>query len=139
RWRRIPFDFQRTTLAGLAPDSATSSGLGRAPPLCNAGLHPDTTWSYKAGEIIHQLIEQPGHAAQLEPKVLYDIWDIVKDPKHNKYLVEKERLLKMFVESENKKNIKRLLTGIELGDMLPSQLLRKLRAFASTDASEKVM
>ncbi|GFR18863.1 hypothetical protein TNCT_406831 [Trichonephila clavata] len=51
----------RTSLAGLAPDSATSSALGRA-PLYNAGPHPGTTWSYKAGEIIHQLIEQPGHA-----------------------------------------------------------------------------
>ncbi|GFU21265.1 hypothetical protein TNCV_1060741 [Trichonephila clavipes] len=29
--RRIPFDFQRISLAGLALDSATSSGLGRAP------------------------------------------------------------------------------------------------------------
>ncbi|GFV17350.1 hypothetical protein TNCV_1093061, partial [Trichonephila clavipes] len=32
------------------------------PPLCNAGPHPGTTWSYKTGGIIHQLIEQPGHA-----------------------------------------------------------------------------
>ncbi|GFU62246.1 uncharacterized protein TNCV_4859611 [Trichonephila clavipes] len=31
--RRIPFNFQRTSLAGLALDSATSSGLGRAPAL----------------------------------------------------------------------------------------------------------
>ncbi|GFW62642.1 hypothetical protein TNCV_1886891 [Trichonephila clavipes] len=29
--KRIPFDFQRTSLEGLALDSATSSGLGRAP------------------------------------------------------------------------------------------------------------
>ncbi|GFU05667.1 hypothetical protein TNCV_873071 [Trichonephila clavipes] len=55
--------FQETSLAGLALDSATSSGLGRAPPLCNAGPHPGTTWNYKTGGIIHQLmIEQPGHA-----------------------------------------------------------------------------
>ncbi|GFT32889.1 hypothetical protein TNCV_5039221 [Trichonephila clavipes] len=33
RKRRIPFDFQRTSLAGLALESATSSGLGRAPAL----------------------------------------------------------------------------------------------------------
>ncbi|GFV53294.1 hypothetical protein TNCV_1645261 [Trichonephila clavipes] len=31
RRRRIPFDLQRTSLAGLALDSATSRGLGRAP------------------------------------------------------------------------------------------------------------
>ncbi|GFV77679.1 hypothetical protein TNCV_1574281 [Trichonephila clavipes] len=29
--RRIPFDFQRTSLAELAIDSATSNGFGRAP------------------------------------------------------------------------------------------------------------
>ncbi|GFW10277.1 hypothetical protein TNCV_4812451 [Trichonephila clavipes] len=33
RRRRIPCDFQRISLAGLALDSATSSGLGRAPAL----------------------------------------------------------------------------------------------------------
>ncbi|GFT16247.1 hypothetical protein TNCV_2245581 [Trichonephila clavipes] len=33
RRRRIPFDYQKTSLAGLALDSATSSGLGRAPAL----------------------------------------------------------------------------------------------------------
>ncbi|GFX05254.1 hypothetical protein TNCV_4174971 [Trichonephila clavipes] len=31
--RSIPFDFQRTSLIGLALDSATSSGLGRSPAL----------------------------------------------------------------------------------------------------------
>ncbi|GFU51597.1 hypothetical protein TNCV_82281 [Trichonephila clavipes] len=76
--------------------------------------------------------------AQLEPRVLEDIWDIVKDSNPNKYSATKERLLKIFVESENKK-IKRLLTGIELGDMLPSQLLRKMRALAGTDVSEKAL
>ncbi|GFX56273.1 hypothetical protein TNCV_2242071 [Trichonephila clavipes] len=76
--------------------------------------------------------------AQLEPRVLDDIWDIVKDPNPNKYSAAKERLFKIFVESENKK-IKRLLTGIQLGDMLRSQLLRKMRALAGTDVSEKAL
>ncbi|GFT68640.1 retrovirus-related Pol polyprotein from transposon opus [Trichonephila clavipes] len=39
--------------------------------------------------------------AQLEPRVLEDIWDIVKDPNPNKYSATKERLLNIFVESEN--------------------------------------
>ncbi|GFU85758.1 hypothetical protein TNCV_3542151 [Trichonephila clavipes] len=38
RRRRIPFDFQRTSFAGLVLDSATSSGLGRAP--CSAMQDP---------------------------------------------------------------------------------------------------
>ncbi|GFU24530.1 hypothetical protein TNCV_2264831 [Trichonephila clavipes] len=37
--------------------------------------------------------------AKLEPRVLEDTWDIVKDPNPNKYSVAKERLLKIFVES----------------------------------------
>ncbi|GFW12120.1 hypothetical protein TNCV_4531851 [Trichonephila clavipes] len=53
-------NMKRTSLAGLALDSATSVA-GREPPLCNAGPHPGTTWNYKTGGIIHQLIEQPGH------------------------------------------------------------------------------
>ncbi|GFT03168.1 hypothetical protein TNCV_3610411 [Trichonephila clavipes] len=54
--------FSEDSLVGLALDSATRtcSGLGRG--LCNAGPHPGTTWNYKTGGIIHQLIEQPGHA-----------------------------------------------------------------------------
>ncbi|GFR16746.1 uncharacterized protein TNCT_460731 [Trichonephila clavata] len=76
--------------------------------------------------------------AQLEPRVLNDIWDIVTDPTPNKYSAAKKRMLKIFVESENKE-IKRLLTGIKLGDMMPSQLLRKMRTLAGTDVSEKAL
>ncbi|GFU12630.1 hypothetical protein TNCV_1045671 [Trichonephila clavipes] len=61
RRRRIPFDYQKTSLAGLALDSATSSGLGRAPALqCRTPSRHHL--GYKTGGIIHQLIEQPGHA-----------------------------------------------------------------------------
>ncbi|GFR21619.1 transposon Ty3-G Gag-Pol polyprotein [Trichonephila clavata] len=74
---------------------------------------------------------------QLEPKVLDDIWDIVKDPTPNKHSAAKERLLKIFVESKNKQIT--LLTGIELGNVLPSQLLRKMAALAGTDVSEKAL
>ncbi|GFW43977.1 hypothetical protein TNCV_954821 [Trichonephila clavipes] len=47
------------SLAGLALESATSSASGESPLLCNAGSHPGTTWNYKTGGIMHQLIEQP--------------------------------------------------------------------------------
>ncbi|GFV42596.1 uncharacterized protein TNCV_1316011 [Trichonephila clavipes] len=66
--RSIPLDFQRTSLAELALDSATSSDLGRAPtPALQCRTHPGTTWNYKKGGTIHQLIEQPGHAGQAVP------------------------------------------------------------------------
>ncbi|GFW98599.1 hypothetical protein TNCV_2757781 [Trichonephila clavipes] len=47
---------------GPRPRFSNQQWPWESPPLCNAGPHPGTTWSYKAGEIIHQLIEQPGHA-----------------------------------------------------------------------------
>ncbi|UYV80161.1 hypothetical protein LAZ67_18001853 [Cordylochernes scorpioides] len=48
------------------------------------------------------------------------------------------RLLNWFKESENAR-IKRLITGVELGNMKPSQLLQKLRAIATPDISEKLI
>lgn len=77
--------------------------------------------------------------AQLEPKYIENIWDIIQDKSANKYSAAKNRLLSTFKESENKR-IKRLITGLELGDMKPSQLLRKMRTLGSTeDVSDKVL
>ncbi|GBM41016.1 hypothetical protein AVEN_180926-1 [Araneus ventricosus] len=76
--------------------------------------------------------------AQLEPRFLENIWDIIKDSSVNKYSTAKERLLTTFKESENKK-IKRLITGLELGDMMPSELLRTMRSLGEPDISEKVL
>ncbi|GFR30330.1 uncharacterized protein TNCT_701161 [Trichonephila clavata] len=52
-----------------------------------------------------------------------------------KYADSKNRLLSLFKESENFR-IKRLLTGIELGDIEPSQLLQKLKTAATSDILE---
>lgn len=78
--------------------------------------------------------------AQLEPRFIENIWDIIKDSTNKtKYSSAKDRLLATFTESENKK-IKRLLTGLELGDMTPSQLLRKMRSLGGNDVvSDKVL
>ncbi|GFR08590.1 uncharacterized protein TNCT_347711 [Trichonephila clavata] len=68
-----------------------------------------------------------------------NVWDVIKDPENTaKYSTAKERLLLTFQESENVR-IKRLLTGLELGDMLPSQLLRKMCSLGHSDISEKVL
>lgn len=78
--------------------------------------------------------------AQLEPKFIENIWDIIKDSANTtKYSAAKLRLMHTFKESENQR-IKRLLTGLELGDLKPSQLLRKMRALGdSDDVSDKVL
>lgn len=76
--------------------------------------------------------------SQLEPKYVENIWDIIKDTKPNKYTLAKERLLNTFKESENKR-IQRLVTGLELGDYKPSQLLQKMKNLGADDFSEKVL
>ncbi|KOC65240.1 hypothetical protein WH47_09819, partial [Habropoda laboriosa] len=77
--------------------------------------------------------------AQLEPKYIENIWDIINGNRSNKYTSAKQRLLSIFKESENKR-IKRLITGMELGDMKSTQLLRKMRSLGDTDdISDKVL
>jgi hypothetical protein len=76
--------------------------------------------------------------SQLEPKYIENIWDIIRGTEVNKYSLAKECLLNIFKESEDKR-IKRLVTGIDLGDQKPSQLLRRMQALAGADVSEKVL
>lgn len=76
--------------------------------------------------------------SQLEPSLIDNIWDIATGSDDNKYQLAKERLTSIFTESEEKR-IKRLLTGQNLGDLKPSQLLRKLKTLAGTDISERVI
>lgn len=76
--------------------------------------------------------------SQLEAKYLENIWDIIKSSESNKYTLAKQRLLQCFKESENQK-IRRLLTGLELGDLKPSQLLRKMQAMVGDDMSDKIL
>ncbi|GFW56318.1 transposon Ty3-G Gag-Pol polyprotein [Trichonephila clavipes] len=66
--------------------------------------------------------------AQLETKFIENIWDIIQSDEKN-YYCAKNRLLSTFKESEEK-CIKKLLTGISIGDMKPSQLLRKMKSLA---------
>lgn len=76
--------------------------------------------------------------AQLEPKYVENIWDIINSASATKYSDSKARLLNLFKESESAR-IKRLITGIELGTMKPSQLLQKLRTVATADISENLI
>ncbi|GFQ85342.1 uncharacterized protein TNCT_452101 [Trichonephila clavata] len=76
--------------------------------------------------------------AQLDPKFTQNIWDIIQSDEKNKYSCAKSRLLSTFKEREEK-NITKLLTGISLGDMKPSQLLRKMKSLAGDNITEKVL
>ncbi|UYV73857.1 hypothetical protein LAZ67_11001152 [Cordylochernes scorpioides] len=76
--------------------------------------------------------------AQLEPKYVENLWDIITSKELNKYSEAKERLLRIFKDGESKR-IRKLLSGIELGDLKPSQLLQKLKSLATEDLSDKII
>ncbi|KAL4719659.1 hypothetical protein ACJJTC_015208 [Scirpophaga incertulas] len=76
--------------------------------------------------------------SQLEPEYLENIWDIIQSTDSNKYSLAKERLLNLFTESEEKQ-IQTLLTGLELGDNKPSQLLRQMRQLAGKNITDKIL
>lgn len=76
--------------------------------------------------------------ANLEQNVVENIWDLVSDKSVNKYTVAKERLLSIFKTSEDRK-IKNLISELELGELKPSQLLRKMRGLAGDNFSEKIL
>ncbi|XP_044741875.1 uncharacterized protein LOC123302848 [Chrysoperla carnea] len=76
--------------------------------------------------------------AQLELKIVENIYDIVAAEEPNKYTLAKNRLLSIYKES-SERQIKKLISDVELGDLKPSQLLRKMKNLSGTDVSEKVL
>lgn len=76
--------------------------------------------------------------ANLEQNVVENIWDLVGDKSSRKYSIAKERLLSIFKTSEDRK-INNLISELELGDLKPSQLLRKMRGLAGDNFSEKIL
>ncbi|GBM01673.1 hypothetical protein AVEN_271928-1 [Araneus ventricosus] len=76
--------------------------------------------------------------SQLDPKFVENVWDIIRSDSQTKFTDSKTRLLNLFKESENAR-IQRLITGIDLDDLKPSQLLQKLRSVATPDISEKLI
>ncbi|GBN24074.1 Transposon Ty3-G Gag-Pol polyprotein [Araneus ventricosus] len=76
--------------------------------------------------------------SQLDPKFVENVWDIIRSDSQTKYTDSKTRLLNLFKESENAR-IQRLITGIDLCDLKPSQLLQKLRSVATSDVSENLI
>ncbi|GBO03278.1 Transposon Ty3-I Gag-Pol polyprotein [Araneus ventricosus] len=72
--------------------------------------------------------------AQLEPKVVENIWNIIQSQRNDKYVSAKES-----TKESEEKSIAKLLTGISLGDMKPSQLLRKMKSLDGTNITDKVL
>lgn len=74
---------------------------------------------------------------QLQATDLQHLTDILYNPPaKDKYLVLKNRLLAVYEKSEVK-NFQKLISGLELGDQTPSQLLRKMRELSSGMITEE--
>lgn len=76
---------------------------------------------------------------QLERQDIDEIADIILcPPESNKYEAIKNRLLQVYEESEQRQ-VQRLLSEMELGEMKPSQLLRRMKNLAGDKISEPTL
>lgn len=72
---------------------------------------------------------------QLERQDVDEVYDILlRPPEENKYTAIKQRLLQVYEDSEQK-NVQRVIAGMELGDLKPSQLLRRMQNLAGDHLS----
>lgn len=74
--------------------------------------------------------------ASIDSESLSTVSDILLNPPaQNRYDVLKSRLISEFSDSENRQ-IRKLLSELQLGDEKPSQLLRKMRALANNSITD---
>lgn len=77
--------------------------------------------------------------ASLEPQHFIHIDDIMRDPSViNKYGAIKDALIKEYTDSDERK-LNKLIHEMQLGDLKPSQLLKRARKLAHNNVSEKVI
>lgn len=77
--------------------------------------------------------------AAIESRVLAQIADAVTNPpEQDKFLNLKKQLLERFGSSEQE-NIQRLLSGMELGDQRPSQLLNEMKHLGGKNVTEQIL
>lgn len=75
----------------------------------------------------------------LDADALMEISDILESPpQENRYQNLKTQMLARFADSADRQ-LQKMLNECELGDMKPSQLLRRMRALAGDKASEDVL
>lgn len=117
--------------------SAISVGL-RIPPLWRDKLrgwfaHFEAIMASqkKGDQAMYELV-----LGQLERQDVDEIYDmLLRPPENNKYRAIKTRLLEVYEDSEQK-NVQRVIAGMELGDLKPSQLLRRMQNLAGEHLSE---
>ncbi|KAK4871748.1 hypothetical protein RN001_015872 [Aquatica leii] len=77
--------------------------------------------------------------AALDSNVLQQVADVIENPPAtDKYEALKCQLIARFTDSQEKQ-LRTLLTDLELGDRQPSQLLREMKALAGNKIDEEVL
>ncbi|XP_073843654.1 uncharacterized protein [Musca autumnalis] len=77
--------------------------------------------------------------SNLDPSILFVLKDIVVNPPATgRYAAMKARIIKHFAESDESQ-LKKLLSGLELGDQKPSHLLHRMKSLAGTRVSNEMM
>lgn len=77
--------------------------------------------------------------SQFDPKYLQMVTDLLRNPPPaDKYETFKQRILKEFTDSDQRK-LRRLIKEIELGDDKPSQLLKRMKDLAGASISDDAL
>lgn len=77
--------------------------------------------------------------SSLEPHFLLQVADIIRNPPtDNKYIAVKTALIAEYTDSDHRK-LKKLIKEIELGDLKPSQLLKRMKDLAGNKISDDAL
>lgn len=76
--------------------------------------------------------------AKLEPEILAEVSDVVRNPNTRTYSALKKAILMRFGQSEEQR-LNRLLGTMEMGDKTPSQILREIQRLADTGIPESIV
>lgn len=76
--------------------------------------------------------------AKLEPEILAEVAEVLRDPQSRTYSVLKAAILKRFSQSEEQR-LNTLLGTMEMGDKQPSQILREIQRLAGGTVPESIV
>lgn len=91
---------------------------------------------FRRGNIVRDQTKYDTVLASLDVQCLEAIADIIRDPPSDgKFESIKQRIISEYSDSSQQK-LRKLLQGVELGDLKPSTLLRKMRDLAGSSMSD---
>lgn len=95
--------------------------------------------SFNLNGIIQDSTKYEYLLSHLDPSILFVVKDIIINPPAvGRYLAMKTRIIQHFAES-GEGQLKKLLSGLELGDQKPSHLLQKMKSLAGSKVSNDML